>query len=61
MTLQQPVQPLAQGCPRQARVGLRLLNGTEADGQPQHWVQAVEALLHVGVSGWSRVKTLGVA
>lgn len=60
VALQQAVQPATQRRPRQAGVGLRLLHCPQTHRQPQHGVQAVEALLHVGVLGRAAVQPQGV-
>lgn len=60
VALQQPVQPATQRRPRQAGVGLGLLHGAQAHRQPQHRVEAVEALLHVGVPGRAGVQPQSV-
>lgn len=60
VALQQPVQPAAQRRSSQAGVGLRLLYCTQAHWQPQHRIQAVETLLHVGVPERASVQPQGV-
>lgn len=60
VALQQPVQPATQRCPRQTGVGLGLLDSAQAHRQLQDRVEAVEALLHVGVLGWSTVQPQSV-
>lgn len=60
VALEQSIQPATQRRPREAGVGLGLLHRAQAHREPQHRVQAVETLLHVGVSGWTAVQPQGI-